>query len=335
MEMEIEIPYSVTGVLPQRRNSVQGAASFRKSYDLREIADEVELPPAYTLTRLGSLLSLSRNVERHDVRATAILDGRPWMAVEFDGAQPPEVVFRYLLTKAVRRRVSRFVGLNREGADPVDPSKFRSIITDSRLQSEQIADETISRMMMWRGQLWQRDVIPMYAVRVGDRPDVSVVPSSSARYNFFDHFLPEDRGAAMDLFASSGGNGELPVITAGDEFSYEREMYRPLIARSAKDLIEAMEDGIYADCVGRWRLRLGGEKLLKAAELIESRYDDETLPFGDLSQALQAIFSVAADLRPAPDDGLTAATAMARHRIDTLLRLLSAEQANQLAPTPR
>ncbi|WP_204273985.1 hypothetical protein, partial [Stenotrophomonas maltophilia] len=69
-----------------------------------------------------------------------------------------------------------------------------------------------------------------------------------------------------------------------------------------------------------------------AAEMIEARGDDESLPFGDLSQAFQTLLSVAADLRPAPDDGLTAATDLARHRIDTLLRLLAAEQTDQSVP---
>jgi hypothetical protein len=334
MLVQLEVPYLVIGALPGRRNTTRGIATVRKSYDLREVAGDVDLPPAFAVTQAGSVLSRERNIEGHDVYSTVILDGRPWMAIQGD-MEASEVIVGPLLNDAVRRRISRFVGPKPENSELVDRTRFREIVEDRQVQSEQVADEVISRMMLWRGRLWERDIVPMYAVHAGDRPDVSVVPSSSARYNFFDHFLPDDRDEAMAMFVRYGGKRDLPSIVAALDFPQEREAYRPLIARSAKDLLEAMEDGIYADCVGRWRLRLGGEKLLKAAELIEARGDDDSLPFGELAQALHTLIGVAAGLRPAPDDLLSEATDMARHRIDTLLRLLAAEQANHSTFAPR
>lgn len=334
MKVEVEVPYPVSGLLPQHRTAARGVATFRKSFDLAEATDQ-DLPVAFSVSGLRSTLSRSRNREGHDVLSTVVCDGSPWMAIDFDGSAPiREPSLAGMLGNVVSRRIARFVELDQDLA-PIDAARFRSVVHDGREECERIAREAVARLMLWRGKVWERNVVPLYAVHGGDRPDVSIVPSSSARYNFFDHFLPNDRDTALEKFASYGGRGSVAHIEAAAEFSFDLEMYRPLLVRAARDLVESLEDGINRENIGRWRLRLGGEKLLRAAELIETRADDETLELTALTSAMHVALSVAQDLRPAPDDQLMASTEMAGHRLNELLRLVAARHSQPGLPGPR
>lgn len=338
MKLEIEIPYPVTGVLPHHRKQTSGVATFQKQYDLFELPDDVTPPAAFTFAALGSTLSKRQNREGHDIYSTFVLDDHPWMAIGDGASEAGSLSLSDQLGHAVSRRIERSVKLEQNGFgfDTLNPAEFRSIQEDGRLQCETLADDVVSRMMLWRGRLFERDIVPMYAVHGGDRPDISVAPSSSARYNFFDHFLPDDREGAVDRFSEYGGrsNAKLPTILPAAEFSYDLAIHRALIGRTAKELVDCLDDGIYRDSIARWRLRLGGMKFLRSAELIEARFDDDTLELAELGQALTAALSVASELRPAPDDPLSKATAFARHRLSALLDAL-AKNAGQELPSPR
>lgn len=332
MNVEVEIPYPVRGVLPHHRNETEGVAVFRKNYDLREVTDDTALAPAFSFNSLGSSLSPARNLEGHDIRSTALLDGVPWMSIGFGPPDYPGLSLSDRLSQAISRRIERTLKLTQDGFDTIDPAKFRSITRYAKEQSEALANETVSRMMFWRGRLWERDVVPMYAVHGGARPDVSVVPSSSARYNFFDHFLPDDRDAALDRFLELGGNESLPSIIPAANFKYGLGIHRTIIGRTAKELVDCLGDGVHHSSIGRWRLRLGGMKLLRAAELIDARFDDDTLELAELGQALTAVLAVASELRPAPDDPLSKATEMGRHRLSGLLAALAKAAAREPEP---
>ena len=240
MKVEVEVPYPVSGLLPQHRTAARGVATFRKSFDLAEATDQ-DLPVAFSVSGLRSTLSRSRNREGHDVLSTVVCDGSPWMAIDFDGSAPiREPSLAGMLGNVVSRRIARFVELDQDLA-PIDAARFRSVVHDGREECERIAREAVARLMLWRGKVWERNVVPLYAVHGGDRPDVSIVPSSSARYNFFDHFLPNDRDTALEKFASYGGRGSVAHIEAAAEFSFDLEMYRPLLVRAARDLVESLE----------------------------------------------------------------------------------------------
>ncbi len=343
MKVDIEFEYPVEGVPPRARSARRGVALFRKAYEVPEVEDGRVLPKAFALSAgVMPMVDRTRNPEGHDVTGTILRDGRPFMAVNensFHGEPSAFLDLSRVLNNAVRHRLDarrmrladRATGFPgpRMGLSepPLDrPSEraetFREITADPRAEYEAVADEVMAKFVIYRDRAHEADVVPLYAVHGGDRPDVTVVPSSAARHTYFDHFLPDDNAGAFARFAAQGGRGRIPSIDPAIAFDYPDHLMRRMLLRTAHELVGALQEGIDPDMIERWHRRIGGETLVRAVKFVKvMTADPGMLPASHLHGSLETLRgAVRAAMHLAPEDPIARALDLVDNRLDMLAR---------------
>ena len=322
MDVQCRVTY------PARQARGNGADPRPNEIDVDlEIADLRGRPiiPAFVVRHDAALPGIRIH---HDVRRTALHDGRYWMAV----SEPDSGGLRSgpASEDLVRETIARAY------VDPVLP-EFGPEVDKETIEGHLVAAArrgAENLAVLADGRLYEADVVPLYEIKDAMEACVCIVPSSVRRLERAAYFRPDRTAEAEAHFRSRNGQGAFPAIVACDEVAVPEEAALWSLAEAARDAVDRFDDGIDERLRERWLDRLCGLAVVESLRALRRTVATPEPRLQDLVEASLALVRTARDrLQLGRSDELTRALTALEDKAKSAERLM-AERAPAMTDPP-